>query len=572
MPSIAWELNSFSGIHTQPAKVENGHLYADDMQNLRIDGDGWLQLRSDVIALDPDGDNITGIATTPSHVLILREGSKLYVRENDALETETEITNVSDLEGRISVVNFNTYVILTSDGQDQGYITDMQERDGQYTAYPLGLDAPIETSLATEVVEEIPDGTESRLYNRFSSQQLTGNAFYHYMYTLVSLGDKEDPWYGMESNPNSSRDALIESTLEGTFNETRGTIYAPDRDENAAKLTISYEKPEPATHIRVYRSSVIENETLASIELTEIEREDFIRRILGSLEYRIVAEIPISQASGSFIFFDGMADIDWAGGELLRTTNDRLPAEAKQIHKYNELIFAPAGDRLIYSDLQNGVIVPWAFPPANDIRVQGKVDFCAEINEVLLFGSRDGLYRLTGGTEYDFAVGQISGSGPIDGYAWQKITDALAFVGEGGLFVTDASAVVRISELVLDDFFVDKKVVSGAVAFFKDGDVLYSVTLSDRDANTQDYQFKREDGYWVRWSVPFMQSASLVEDNETTLVLVADGSGQLKRLDWEFHRERRGRCPMVLGKPTARRSGSRFCESSKKVFRVPIHR
>ena len=135
-------------------------------------------------------------------------------------------------------------------------------------------------------------------------------------------------------------------------------------------------------------------------------------------------------------------------------------------------------------------------------------------------------------TSYNFAVGQISNSGAVDGYAWSKITDALAFVGEGGLFVTDASRVIRVSETVLDDFFQDKKVVRGAVAFFKDGDILYAVTLEDSDGNTEDVQFKREDGYWVRWNLPFMQSASIIEANRATLVLVADGTGQLKRLDW----------------------------------------
>ena len=39
-------------------------------------------------------------------------------------------------------------------------------------------------------------------------------------------------------------------------------------------------------------------------------------------------------------------------GELLITTNDRMPSDVTQIHEYNELIFGAAGDRLIYSDLQ----------------------------------------------------------------------------------------------------------------------------------------------------------------------------------------------------------------------------
>ena len=72
------------------------------------------------------------------------------------LKTEIEVTDVSDLEGRISVVNFNTYVILTSEGADQGYIIDMRAGDGQYQAYPLGFDVPNADSIAASVVEEVP--------------------------------------------------------------------------------------------------------------------------------------------------------------------------------------------------------------------------------------------------------------------------------------------------------------------------------------------------------------------------------------------------------------------------------
>ena len=37
--------------------------------------------------------------------------ANFYIRERDDLDTETEITGVSDLDGRISVVDFNTYII-----------------------------------------------------------------------------------------------------------------------------------------------------------------------------------------------------------------------------------------------------------------------------------------------------------------------------------------------------------------------------------------------------------------------------------------------------------------------------
>ena len=544
MPNLAWEQTQFRGIHTQPAKTADGHLFAEDMENLRVDGEGWLQLRSDVMAMDPDGRSLTGVATTLRHVFTLRADGRLYVREVDTLASEVEIRGVENLSGRISLVSFNTYVILTSEGTDQGYIVDMREGDGQYRAYALGFDPPGPDSYRAEAIDDIPDGVEQRLYNLpiGTEPKLTNNTYYHYTYTYVSLNDTEDPWYEMESNP--PKITLLDDLLEGydSISEVRGFVYIGigtggffgiGADRNiASKIHIVYSRPAAATHIRIYRSTGIENKALIGEELLEIRRDEFIKSQVENLQYRLVAEVPISQTSGSFDFYDGMSDETWAEKKRLSTDNERMPAEVRQMHNFNDSVFGAAGDRLVYSDLRQGVLVPWSFPTLNEIRVQGSVDFCAEINEVLLFGSRDGLWRLAGNTSYNFAVGQISNSGPVDGYAWSRITDALAFVGEGGLFVTDASQVIRASETVLDDFFQDKKVVRGAVAFFKDDDILYAVTLEDRDGNAEDIQFKREDGYWVRWNLPFMQSASIIEANRATLVLVADGTGQLKRLDW----------------------------------------
>ena len=85
------------------------------------------------------------------------------------------------------------------------------------------------------------------------------------------------------------------------------------------------------------------------------------------------------------------------------------------------------------------------------MRPPTRVDFVEEINEVLIYGGRDGLYRHTGETEYNFREGQISGIGPLDGHAWGKTADALAFVGENGFYVTDATTVQPVSQSTLDE-------------------------------------------------------------------------------------------------------------------------
>ena len=53
----------------------------------------------------------------------------------------------------------------------------------------------------------------------------------------------------------------------------------------------------------------------------------------------------------------------WAEGARIEVNNERLPAEVKSLHKYNDIVFAPAGDRLIYSDVRLGTLIPWGISP-----------------------------------------------------------------------------------------------------------------------------------------------------------------------------------------------------------------
>ena len=56
------------------------------------------------------------------------------------------------------------------------------------------------------------------------------------------------------------------------------------------------------------------------------------------------------------------------GDNCLKLQMTECLGKLKQIHEYNDLIFGAAGNRLVYSDLRSGVIVPWAFPAENDIQ------------------------------------------------------------------------------------------------------------------------------------------------------------------------------------------------------------
>ena len=623
MTPVPWEVTSFTGIHTQPAKVENGEHYASDIRNLRIDGDGWLRLRSDAVAVGPDvSEGVTGIASTPRHFFILRNNGNVYVRDHDDTDTETQIEGIlSGLEGRLSVVDFNTFVILTSEGDDQGWWVDMREDNDNYLqAYTLGFNAPTDGDSSLVVTD--PSGIVDDLRIRYF-YKIT----YSRQFTVEEGVEELDLFNGVESEASPAITVELRRNLGGTtFIRLEDFLYPVGGQ---------------LTHINIYRTDALG----ADNEVEEDDSEKY--------QYRKVASIPFD--SDTFTDFGDSYSVTpsdvltvaytWEDGELLRLDNQRLPAEAKSLTEYNGLIFAPAGDRLIYSDIRDGTLTQWAFPKVNEIRVEGRVDFASELREVLLFGSRDGLWRLTGTDEYDFATGQLGSIGPIDGYAWSKTVDGLAFVGEGGLFVCDTAQVLKASDIALDDFFDNKTVIRGSVIYFKTNDILFSVSFQGRnelkakfdvsmlpagyanlsenqeniinisDAITSlgapatmtisteevtdtdnaisavgvstsgnagdgaasvtvtpnasngvdalylhltaaditggnkmtdirirleqpdgfasvDYQFLLQDGRWLRWDLDFIQSASLIEDGEATLVLVADGTGQTKEIKW----------------------------------------
>ena len=138
-----------------------------------------------------------------------------------------------------------------------------------------------------------------------------------------------------------------------------------------------------------------------------------------------------------------------------------------------------AGNRLVYSDFDFGNLKLWAFPTRNAIRRSrpGRIDFVAEHREVLLFGGRDGLYRLTGVDPSNFNSDEISRTGPLDGYSWNATINALGYIGENGFYLTDAAETQYVSKIVLDKFFENKRARRGTMLFFSDDTFLFSVGL-----------------------------------------------------------------------------------------------
>ena len=211
-----------------------------------------------------------------------------------------------------------------------------------------------------------------------------------------------------------------------------------------------------------------------------------------------------------------------------------MPSDVKQFFLYTDRLWGAAGDRLVYSDFDAANLKLWAFPTRNTIRRSrpGRIDFVAEHREVLLFGGRDGLYRLTGLTPADFNSDEISRTGPLDGYSWGATINAFGYAGENGLYLTDAAGVEYISKLSLDKFFRNKRARRGTMLFFSDDTFLFSVGLQPVDGEgITDYLFRYEDGYWSRWAETDIKQVVSVGADWTRYWLTS-GAGELIELEW----------------------------------------
>ena len=139
---------------------------------------------------------------------------------------------------------------------------------------------------------------------------------------------------------------------------------------------------------------------------------------------------------------------------------------------------------------------------------------------------------MTGLTAEDFNSDEISRTGPLDGYSWGATINAFGYVGENGLYLTDAAEVQYISKLALDKFFKNKRARRGTMLFFSDDTFLFSVGLQPvNGGDVTDYLFRYEDGYWSRWAETDIEQVVSVGDDWTRYWLT-DGEGELIELEW----------------------------------------
>ena len=500
MPSL-WRVENFSrGLHTKPARTEGGELYAADIENLQVDNDGFLKLRANFgdVATEPNPNEITGVAATADYLFLLRADGTLWLRKADGLDEEQQIMGVDRLEGRLSIVApAPGYVILTSEGIDQGYWIDLRPNTFGET-HPLGLMPPNrETDLTVESVETEGKG--------FSGK---GDLGYAFTWLRDAPGQ---PFHGMESN--SSGTAVITQELDLDIQITHidflSIVSASAGREKVVINVLKFPDDEQVTHLAIYRT-----EGLIS------DRSNLFKQPL-----RRIGTVARDETS-----FEDTNEVEWEDGVRLTGFNDRMPLSVKSIHYHQGRIFAPTGDRLIFTGFDGTIPKFWTFPEKNFIRHvnSGRVDFCVSHREVLLFGGVDGLFRLTGRDAYDFEADQISGVGPLDGYSWGVMKDTLGFLGSRGLYLTDASSVEFISDEALDGFFDANVIKRGSVVFFQDNTILFFVESQPvEETEITDQMFLFDDRHWVRWSGETVCQLASIGSR-----FYAAGKSILKAIEW----------------------------------------
>ena len=511
-----WRTENFSqGLHTKPARAGGGENYAADIENLKIDKDGWLQLRDAFSDVSPDGEDITGVATTANHLFLLRADGKLYVRSVYILGGETEVPNIENFAGRISIIStFRDYVIITSEGNDQGYWVDLRN-PADIQARTLGVEPPPDEAFAIEV-------ENSHQYPVANNPRATPHVYLYKITYVRRVGGLEgDLFNNMESNASRAKRVVLNKELDGGINT----------GSHLLTLNLTHSTDEQVTGINIYRTTDIR---VGALSILPEPTDELDINVYRHIAYVPKTSVDPYQDTGKDytpdLFFGDGEEIQWEDCARYERINHRMPSSVKQFYYFNNRIFGAAGDRLVYSDVRGSLPAAWAFPPKNEIRRQrpGRVDFCTEYREALLFGSADGLFRLTGFDAFDINVDDISAVGPVDPYSWSILQDTFGFVAEDGLHVTDASTTQLISEFVLENFFEGEIVTQGAVLFIEKNTVLFGIKLLDG----RTFLFLFEDGHWIRWTGKFIEQAVRLNRGFGTEILIANKERLLQRLNW----------------------------------------
>lgn len=498
---IRWALTNFrAGLHTEPSKTGSGEIYAIDMDGLRVDPDGRLINRYPLV-------NVSGLGAIVSGLSISRRGGEIvisYLLANGVLKlfiaggTDPNPITDTDLTGKLSSdFAVKNVVILTSNGVDTGYWLDLQSFNPPTTptvaGYKLGIVPPDASGVA---------GAPA-----VGGSMAVGFYYYRFTYLRSSTDlSADDPFQDAESNPATT---ILEVE-----------VTAGNDQVDLSSLMVSSDPQ--VTRKNIYRSTVQASALSANAQ--------------ADLTYYRITNL----LNATTTYSDTAADASITGNTQLRTDNDKLPTTVSNLAVYNDLIFAACSDELRYSDIRNGSPIWWAFPLANTIRVNSEIEFCVRYRDVLLFGGPNGIWRLTGSSEFNFDIDQISEIGPVDAFAWTLTNTFMAFVGVNGLYFCDGIRVEDIHNPLIG-FFRNIQIKTGSVIYFHSEEILFTIYADLAAGGTIVYNFLRQpDGTWQKWEdANILQGGNIITtsiiDGEKSIdiYIVEDGENEIREILWD---------------------------------------
>lgn len=503
---IRWQLPNFkSGLHTSPSDVERGDVYALDMKNLRAGARGSLEVRYPVRTAKDVSGTITGLSVSrrgSDNILLYQKTGGVLGFLSNAI-TPTDLVTDANLSGRLSSdFLVKNVVVLTSEGEDRGYWIDLHDYLPNAAAYPFGVTPP--------------DWSAAVATPTTGAGNIASPGYYYYRLVFernsLDIGEDE-PFYDstrtndMRSNPATRIIEVFLAAGEDTVEFTQ--------------LPVSTEPH--VTRKALYRSAVQPTPVPAS-------------SLLDLTYWRVNSTL---NANGNY------TDVDTEAAIMLNPTlslaNDRMAVESQNVAVYNDRVWAASNAQLQYSDIRDGNPIWWAFPESNAITEDIECVFCVNYRETLLFGGPNGIWRLTGTSEFNFDLDQISTVGPLDGFAWAETKDLIAFVGVNGLYVCDGVRVLAIHDSALKTYFKDVQIKKGSCVYFPSEEILFNTYVDLSAGGSESRQFLRTNqGGWEKWEgINILQGDWLVTtsavDGEKTLdIYVAEDSfDEIREILWD---------------------------------------
>lgn len=540
MPEIKREFNNFTpGELTYHEAVEGGELTAQEMINLRADTNGALRQRHAIIAKGVDNDvTITGIAASNRHLLFIDESGRLFMQTSNGMPTNVPINNSpTKLSGRLSLISeYNDFYIITSEGEDQGYWIDIREGETP-TAYNLGINPPMLTyqQFPIDPTNDPEIAAQGGFRELADDKKFVGdldgfpNNTIYFVYKITYVRKTQEYIEGL---PSEEQEPIPFNGTESEASEDIVISINRTYQHIAFVWNIPLELDPQITGFHLYRSYVLEYHPDTVFQKPEFRRVKMdlpgnSKSLADPYYYRLQPD-----DFGSTVRVEDRTIVaEWSDGEPYNEQNQRLPSTVKSIILHNDLIFAPNGSELRYSDLRDGIPVHSAFPEKNSINQSVNCTFAAAYRNLLLFGGSDGLWRLTGGTEYNFTVDRISNLGPIDGFAGTTTEDVFAYITPSGIYLSDGISTQSISN-PLDFHFKNRQPIRGAIAFLPNGNIIFSIVFTELDgSHTRKTFFKARQ--WQQWRDIHLEQSARFNKINTTKVLIAEDLNFIREILWE---------------------------------------